>query len=349
MKTIQRLLLSSIFLLGLLACGPNASESPMGEFEQGVLVMNEGAFGANDGEVFHYNPTTGEIKRNIFENKNGRPFAGLLQYMVEAGGKMYLVANTGKIEIVNPKDFSSLGAVSTDLDITRFVVLANEKLYISDWGPYDGNFNSPNSYIAVVNSPNGGPVSKKIPVSSRPEGLVFTGSNLLVACAAAKKMEAINLSTETVSSSIDITGTPVRFIDVSGRLYLYAYDTEKVYLHEINRGTFAVSNTLSFNIANATSMFTAGFDGNLYVITSTGWPTYNDALVRITLGTTANISTLYTGSGFYGVGTDPETNEIYVSDNNGFQGNGTVIVLGPNGREIKTFEAGRGPSGFLFK
>lgn len=349
MKTIQRLLLSYIFILGLFACEPNTSESPMGEFEQGVLVMNEGAFGANDGEVFHYNPITGEIKRNIFEAKNGRPFAGLLQHMVEAGGKLYLVANTGKIEIVNPKDFTSLGAVSTDLNVTRSVALANQKLYISDWGPYDISFNSPSSYIAVVNNPNGGPISKKIPVSSRPEGLAIVGNNLLVACASDKKLDVINLSTESVSNSITVTGTPVRFIDVTGRLYLYAYDAEKVYLHEINRNTFAVLTTLSFNIANATSTFTVGFDGNLYVITSTGWPTYNDAVVKVTLGSTASISTLYTGSGFYGVGTHPETNEIYVTDNNGFQGNGTIIVLDPNGRELKTFEAGRGPSGFLFK
>ena len=55
--------------LFFVSCTDDGPEIPSGEFERGVLIMNEGAFGANDGEVYHYDPATGEIKTNIFESK----------------------------------------------------------------------------------------------------------------------------------------------------------------------------------------------------------------------------------------------------------------------------------------
>jgi hypothetical protein len=112
----SRFLLPLVWLtIFVSSCSTNTTDPvdvPKGEFEEGVLIMNEGAFGVNDGEVFHYDPATGVIKENIFRTKNSRPFGGLIQDMVEAEGRMYLVANTGKVEIVIPKDFSLVGGVS---------------------------------------------------------------------------------------------------------------------------------------------------------------------------------------------------------------------------------------------
>ncbi|WP_373523129.1 YncE family protein, partial [Aquiflexum sp.] len=232
MKKLRQL--SAFWALALFAvsCTDDGPEIPFGEFEKGVLIINEGAFGANDGEIYHYDPASGEIKNDIFESKNGRPFAGLIQDLAEAEGRMYLVANTGKVEVVDPKDFSSLGAVDADLNISRSIAVANQKLYISDWGPYDGNFNSPESYVAVVNGLNGGIVSKKIPVPSQPEGLIVAGNYLYVACAAAKKLQVISLSTDAVTSSQDVEGTPSKLKVIDGRLYLFARDAGYIYFHE---------------------------------------------------------------------------------------------------------------------
>jgi hypothetical protein len=336
--------------LFLVSCSDDRPEIPLGEFEKGVLIINEGAFGANDGEVYHYDPASGDIKADIFESKNGRPFAGLIQDLVEAEGRVYLVANTGKVEVVDPKDFASLGAVDADLNISRSIAVANQKLYISDWGPYDGNFNSPESYIAVVNGLNGGTVSKKIPVPSQPEGLIVAGNFLYVACAAAKKLQVISLATDAVTSSQDVEGTPSQLLIIDGRLYLFARDAGHIYFHEINRNNFNIQNTIKIPLANATSNFAIGDGGEAYVLTSTGWPDYNDAVAKVSMNSASVVNpSLFTGSGFYGIGFHPESKEIYIADNNGFQGNGTVIVINGSGQTVKTLEAGRGPSGFLFK
>ncbi|MDX5479994.1 MAG: surface layer protein [Cyclobacteriaceae bacterium] len=350
MRKLHKLCLAVIMLSIFFSCTEEGNQVPLGEFEKGVLVINEGAFGANDGDVYHYDPSSGQLKSNIFEAKNGRPFAGLLQDMVEAEGRLYLVANTGKVEVVDPKDFASKGAVIESLDISRSLVVANQKLFISDWGPYDASFNSPDSYVAIVDQLDGGAISKKISVSSNPEGMFVAGNQVFVACESAQKMEVISVSQEVVTKSLEVAGRPVRFFEANGKLLLYAKDSESIYLHEINRSSAEIIQTTRFNVGSATSSFTLGENGELLVITSTGWPDYNDAIARVSINSGEVLNqAIFTGSGFYGIGYHPELKEIYVGDNNGFQGSGTVIVLDQNGQQLRTFTAGRGPSGFLVK
>ncbi|WP_332911211.1 DUF5074 domain-containing protein [Algoriphagus boritolerans] len=145
----------------LVACNDSGNERPLGAYDTGVLIINEGAFGANDGEVFHLDPSTGILKENVFEAENNRPFAGLLEDIVLEEERLYLVANTGKVEIVNPGDFKSIGSVIGDLDIPRSLATAQGKLFISDYGPYDASFATPDSYIAVVSGLDGGTVKKE--------------------------------------------------------------------------------------------------------------------------------------------------------------------------------------------
>ncbi|RPA66716.1 surface layer protein [Cyclobacteriaceae bacterium YHN15] len=350
MRKFNQTVLVILILFGILSCVEEGQQIPLGEFEKGVLVINEGAFGVNDGEIYHYDPITGLIKSNIFEGKNRRPFAGLIQDMVEAEGRLYLVANTGKVEVVDPRDFLSKGAVVEGLDISRSIVTTNQKLFIADWGPYDANFNSPNSYVAVVDDLDGGGITKKIPVSSRPEKMFVSGNQIFVATTAGKKLEVISLDSETITSFQDLEGSPGGFFELLGTLILYAYDAEMVYFHQIDKTTGNIQGVLPVGLKWATSNFTLSEDGEMLIITSTGWPDYNDAIARVSIVNRQVLNeAIFTGSGFYGIGYHPGLKEIYVGDNNGFQGNGTVIVLDQNGQQKKSFAVGRGPSGFLVK
>lgn len=328
----------------------NDQEVPKGEFESGVLIWNEGAFGANDGEVYHFNPTTTDVQRNIFERTNSRPFAGLIQEVVASADKFYLVANTGKVEVVSSGTFTSLGAVSEGLNISRSVVVANNKLYISDWGPYNASFQNPDSYVAVVNQITGGAISKKIPVSSRPEGMWVVGDKLMVACSGAAKIDIISLTQETVEGSIAIQGSPVRFFEHGGALFLFSRNAQEVFLNRINTSNFTLNSVTAIPLVASTSRFAIGDSNDLFIITSSGWPNYNDAVAKVSLNTgQVSQASLYSGSGFYGIGFDKSSKRIYIGDNNGFQGNGTVIIIDSNGQQVQTLEAGRGPAGFIFR
>jgi hypothetical protein len=344
----------SLVFLGYTAISCSTSEPgvspPLGEFEKGVLIMNEGAFGLNDGEVFHYNPSSGEMMSDVFKTKNFRPFGGLIQNMVEAEGRIYLVANTGKVEIVTQQEFKLVGAVSSGLDISRSLVVVNQKLFISDWGPYDADYNNPNSYVAVVNDLNGGAITKKISVSSRPEGMILAGNFLLVACSSAKKYDVISIASETLSNSIAVEGNPVKFLNIDGRLFLYATDDSNAIFHEINPGNYTVVKTIKIPLANPTPIISLGDGSEVLIVTSTGWPDYNDAIAKVSVNNAQVINpSYYVSNGIYGVGFKVDGKEIYVAKHNGFQGNGTVSVFSASGLVVKTLDVGKGPSGFIFK
>ena len=338
-----------VLLVFAFSCNDNGEEAPLGKYDTGVLIMNEGNYGSNDGEVFHLDPGTGTLTQNIFELENGRPFAGLLEDMMLEEGRLYLVANTGKVEIVNPGDFKSVGAVIGDLDQPRSLATASGKLFISDYGAYDASYNTPDSYIAVVSGLDGGTVKKKIEVSEKPEDLFASGKYVFVAGSSEGKIEIINADTEAVSKIIEVEGSPVEFLEVGGEVWLYSVDDDKVYLSSLNLSGQTVKEVKSFELANATGKIAVGDNSKLYLVTSTGWPDYQDGVAVVSIADNSVDTDWTTGSGFYGIGYDKTRQEIYLANSNAFQGSGTVTVFKTDGSEVVEMEVGRGPSGFLFR
>lgn len=348
-KNLFKPFLISFLAVSLFACSESEPERPLGEYEQGILIMNEGAFGANDGEVFHLNTNTDELKSNIFELENGRPFAGLLQDMILEEDRLYLVANTGKVEIVDARDFKSIGSVTEDLDVPRSLVANSGKLFISDYGPYESDFSTPNSYIAVVQSLEGGTVSKKISVSRKPEDMINAGRYILVAGSEEGKVEVIDAQTEEIFKTIDVEGNPKKFFEADGSVFLYSTSPEEVIFYSFHLDNFTLRTTNYYPIVNATGKIAISPEGVAYMLTSSGWPDYQDGVAKLALFDSEIDLDWHNGSGFYGISYYPLLREIYLTNSNGFQGNGTVTVLDEQAIERRTYEVGRGPSGFLFR
>jgi DNA-binding beta-propeller fold protein YncE len=350
MKYLFKNQLWALALITLLfSCEPGSDERPLGKYDSGILFMNEGAFGANDGEVFHFDPASGTLISNIFELENSRPFAGLLEDMVLEEDRLYLVANTGKIEIVNPGTFKSIGAVVSDLDQPRSVATAREKLFISDYGPYDASFNTPDSYVALVSGVVGGTVKKKIAVSNKPEDLYTFGKYVFVAGSEEGKIEILDADTETLVKTLEVPGQPVQFFEQRGDLWVYSYDSKKVYFQSLNPTNLTKKSLREISIPNATSRIAFGEDDRIYLLTSSGWPEYNDGIAVFSLFDSTLIPSWKTGSGFYGIGFDKNRKEIYVANSKGFQGNGEFTVYSKDGSLLKTMQVGRGPSGILVR
>lgn len=350
---MKNLLTNRLWAIALLvfafACSDNGDEQPLGKYDTGVLIMIEGNFGTNDGEVYHYDPATATLTPNIFELENSRPFAGLLEDMVLEQDRLYLVANTGKVEVVNPGDFKSIGAVSADLDQPRSLATASNKLFISDYGPYDASYATPDSYIAVVSGLDGGAVSKKIEVSNKPEDLFANGKFVWVAGSEEGKLEIIDADAETVSKTLEVDGSPVQFIELDGKVWVYSIAFDQVHFLSLNLSGQSVSEVKSFNVSNATGRIAIGEDDKIYLLTSSGWPDYADGVSVISFADNSVDTDWTTGSGFYGIGYDPVRQEIYLANSMGFTGNGTVTIFQENGTEVSEMEVGRGPSGFLFR
>lgn len=348
---IYHYLFLGILLVFTFSCTSDPVEMPQGEFEKGVLIINEGAFGANDGEIYHYDQDADAVTANIFERVNSRPFAGLIQQLVHHESYFYLVANTGKVEIVNAADFVSVGAVNSDrLVIPRDLAVAGEKLFISDYGPYDDQWNNPDSFIAVVQGKEGGAVSKTIPVPSQPEGLMVVGERLLVACASGREVVVINTQTEEVVSNLPLPeGSPYSFFNYSGQLYVYARNATHVYFYQLNISTLTITNSIEIQVANSiyNGNFALGENGSVYIIQTAG---STDKIVVVSLSAGEILDdNLFEGSNLYGLGYDSTSKNLYIGDNAGWQANGKVLVVNEGGVLQQTLNAGKGPSGFLFR
>jgi hypothetical protein len=345
----KSLCILSFVTLFLAACDPTGDERPLGAFDTGVLILNEGAFGANDGEVTHLNTSTGALTSDLFEAANARPFAGLLEDLVLEEDRLYLVANTGKVEVVQPGDFKSIGAVDNSLDQPRSLVTARGKLFISDYGPYDANYNTPSSYVAVVQGLDGGVVKKKIPVSSKPEDLYAFGSYVFVAGSQGKKVEILDANAELPVKSLDMPGQPVQFFEKDGDLLVFCYDAQKVYFVSISKSGLSQKGIRTFPVAQATGRIAQGDNDTFYLLTSSGWPDYKDGISIVSLESGIVTTNWKQGTGFYGIGFDSQKQQIYLANAKGFQGNGEVTVFQKSGAEVNKLTVGRGPSGFLFR
>lgn len=346
-KNIQ-LLRAFLLSFVLFSCSESEPEEPKGAYEQGILIMNEGNFGTNDGEIYHLDPATQALKSNVFEAENLRPFAGLLEDIVAAKGNLYLVSNTGKVEIVDAGTFKSIGAVSGGLDQPRSLEVVGSKLFISDYGPYDASYATPDSYVAVVDGLNGGLISKKIQVSNKPEDLFAFGKYIFVAGSEEGKVEIIDAEKEEVIKVLEVDGHPAQFFEFNGTVWLYSIDDEEVYFQTFHLDNLTKATTNALPVSNATGRIAIGNNNLFYLITSSGWPDYADGVARVSvLGPELDLDWMR-GSGFYGIGYDRNRDEIYVANSNGFQSNGRITVFDKEGMEIRSFDVGRGPSGFLF-
>lgn len=349
MRFIYRAQLSVLALLIILAsCSDSGSEMPRGQYDTGVLIMNEGAYGANDGEVYHLDPSTGVLTANIFELENNRPFAGLLQDMILEQDRLYLVANTGKVEIVNPGDFKSIGAVIGDLDQPRSLAVSGDKLFISDYGPYNASYETPDSYVAIVSGLNGGTVKKKVEVSSKPEDLFAHGNFIWVASSEESVLEIIDVASETVVETIHVDGSPVKFFEMNGEVWVYSFTHDHAYFYSLVLSTQSLKQAKSVQVNNPTGDIAVGEDEKVYITLSSGWPDYEDSVVEVTVAQSSAVPFI-NGSGIYGIGYDKARQEVYVANSNGFQGNGRVNIYTHTGAEVSELEVGRGPSGFLFR
>ena len=121
-----------------------------------------------------------------------------------------------------------------DLDQPRSLATSRGKLFISDYGPYDADFNTPDSYVAVVSGLDGGVVKKKIEVSSKPEDLFTVGKYVFIAGSEEGKIEIIDAETETITKTIEVSGKPVQFFEARGDLWVYSYDAEMIYFQSFH-------------------------------------------------------------------------------------------------------------------
>jgi len=336
--------------LGLISCQSDDSPTPMTSLPD-VIVANEGNFGDADGSFSTYNTVTQEAATQAFQQENGRAINALIQKVVLHQGEIFATTNsTDKLEIFDVSSFLSIATISSGLNTPYDFAASGLKGYVSNWGSFNATTIAyEEGFVAVIDLRDY-TISKQIDRATRPQGLLVANDKLYVSNVDASSVSVYNTVNDEFITDISVSDNPDKMVlDRNNKIWVLCNSGSLVRIDPASDQVEATITGIQASGFNE-KMITNGSRDKLYYLSSTGFDPSTGAVYEFDISAiSAPTIPVATGNNFYGIGLDPDENILYVSNNNAFQGTGTVIRYQLDGTEIDNFVAGRGPNGFIFR
>ncbi|CAD0008291.1 YncE family protein [Flavobacterium chungangense] len=336
-KNLYLGLIASAFLFASCSSDDNTIiDTPLGAYDNGVLILNEGNFGNPNASVSYISNDLMTSQNNIFSVVNPTKVLGdVAQSLSFSDDKAFIVINnSNEVEVVNRYTFASLGTITEKLENPRYSVVLNNKLYVT---------NAISNAVTVYNATTYAYITS-ISLNKTAEKIVAANGKLYVTNGAFGKgneVTVINESTNTVSTTITVE-EGVNSIEVyDGTVYVLCGNKDRTKLFKINAANDAVTSIESTTLKDALNM---DIDGNkIYYTQGTGVYAINTNATAFS-NTPLFSVTDNSWSTFYGFGVID--GKIYSGDANGFTADGIVTVYSTTGTALKTLTVGIGPNGF---
>lgn len=336
LKNLYLGIIASAFLFA--SCSNDDSvenDIPLGAYDNGVLILNEGNFGTPNASVSYLSNDFATSQNNIFELVNPTKVLGdVAQSMSFDGDKAFIIINnSNEVEVVNRYTFASLGTITEKLENPRYSVVLNGKLYVT---------NAISEAITVYDATTFAYIST-ISIDKTVERIVAANGKLYVmngAYGSGNEVSVVNLSTNAVST-ITVEEGINSIEEKNGSVYVLCGNDNKSKLFKIDTNTDTTTFIESIILKGASNM---DIDGSKIYYTQDG-NVYEMDLNATTFSTTPIFTTTYVQySTFYGFGVID--GKIYSGNANGFSADGIVTVYSSTGTVLKTLTVGRGPNGF---
>ncbi len=325
--------------------------TPLGDYENGILVSGEGSLLSGSVAFVSVDLTT--VETDIYAAVNGEDLGNYLQSIGFEGNKAYIVVdNTNTITVVNRYTFEKIATITSGLSMPRHIDFEDGKGYVSNWGdPFDPT----DDFVAVINLSTN-TVETTISVGNGPEQVLEENGKVYVSHKGAYSMNniisVIDIATHDVSS-IEVADNPDEmFINDAGQLVVLSegaslYDDDWNYIGS-TPGAITKINTTTNTVISSISLegtyvgLMAYEDGKLYYINNNAVYVMNDSATSLP---TTPIITLSAG---YAYGLSVDDNRLFVCDAS-FTGLSTLYVYSlATNSEIATFEVGQGASKVYF-
>jgi len=338
--------LISLVLVFAFSCSEDGGDDVLET--DGVLIINEGNFGAGNGSLSLYEETKLSIENNIIKNANGGNSIGAtVQSFYAHDGIGYIICNSNdKVEFISLEDFTFLANPLTELSQPRYMTILGDRGYITCWGPWD-NWTLPDSYVAVLDL-NTKTIIDSLECGSGPEGILAVDNRLFIANSFETTISVLDLSDQS-HTKIDLD-TPPQHLVIDGNGEIWVSQTNG--LQGINPGTLDLGQLVDLNNMNGKIAISPG-GKDLYIMTVEPWDENKVNLAsQIKVFDTElkqlNTSALISGFDFYGIGVNPISGAIYVADSKAFSGPGEISVYNTHGNLLDQQTVGVGPNGFVF-
>lgn len=322
---------------------------PLGAYENGILVSNEGPFSNGSGTISFISNDLSVVENGIYKNINKEDLGNVVQSIGFTEEEAFIVANvSNKINVVNRNTFEKKGGITEGLENPRYFAVSNGKGYVTNWGDAADDTDD---YVAIVNLQDY-VVEGTIPVVFGPEKIIAKGTTIYVAHQGGfgqnNKVSVISALTHEVVKTITVGDAPNSMeLDASGNLWVLAAGKPN-YTQDETAGLLSKINTATNEVAADFQFETAQHPGLLNVEGNDLYFYLGDTVYKQGISNSAlSMEKVLTGSGFYTMTIND--GRLYATNAGDFASNGTLTVYDLSTKQaIDTFTLGIIPGGVYF-
>lgn len=322
---------------------------PLGDYENGIFVLNEGGFGASNASV-SFIDAGGIIYHNIYTAVNGMNLGDTAQSIGFEGDNAYIVmSGSNVIEVVNRYNFEHITTISSQLSNPRYIIFENGKGYVSNWGDPT---NESDDFIAVINTLSN-TVETTISVAEGPEKMASKDGILYVAQKGGwgygNTVSVITLSNQAVTS-VSVADIPDDLVVVNDHLYVLS-SGKPAWTGDETPGALTKIKLSDNTISEIFPVIDGTHPVHLIAENSTLYTTIDGAIYKMFLGSTSAFSLAFSveDQGIYSIyGFEVKNGRIYVGDAGDFISNGKVYIYSTTGTLHREYTVGIMPNGFYF-
>lgn len=347
------------FFLAISGCKEEGF-NPETPFQQkgGVFICNEGNFTYGNASLSFYDPDTQQASNQVFSTVNDFPLGDVAQSMTILDSLGFIVINnSGKIFVINVHDFSHVATIAGLVSPRYYQAISASKAYISDI--YSG-------YITIVD-PTTFDITGYIEVSHSTENMIVYNDFVFVTSwFRNNKVYKIDTRLDEVTDSIQVSKQPNSIVmDNQEKLWVLcdggyvgmSGGKDSAALYRIEPTDLKIEQKLTFSVLEISpSELKINGNGDTLFYISNGWEGstngQTNGIYRMLVSDLKLPSSPFIPEGkhlYYGMGIDPVSSDIYVSDAVDYQQHGWVFRYSSEGISIDSFKVGIIPSDFTFK
>ncbi|HLP11865.1 MAG TPA: DUF5074 domain-containing protein [Flavobacteriales bacterium] len=303
----------------------------------GVFVVNEGNYLFGNAKMSYYNKAENSTVVDLYEQTNGTGAGDILQSMYVFNARAYLVVNnSGYIKVCDPVTLANTATITGFTSPRYFLPVSNNKAYVTDLYA---------NKVWIVNLASN-TISGSVHLNGWCEEMTEIFGKVYITNYTNGKLYELDAATDLLTDSIPMAkGCSSLQQDANGKLWvLCSGDAALSILPALYRYNPTTNNVEHvYELSGAPSKLRAnGTADTLYFLNTDVYRfpiTASGASSFITAGT----------SNFYGLGIDPVTSHVYVSDAKDYVQYGRVVVHKPGGGFLKEFNVGIIPGDFWFQ
>jgi hypothetical protein len=334
-------------LLLLQSCNndDNGTGAPLGSYDNGVLVLNEGGIG----EITYISNDLAWGQQDVFAAVNGQSqdLGMFAQSMFFDGDRAFIISNgSNKITVANRYSMEYIATIATGLNIPRYGVAVGGKAYVTNSASFD---NATDDFVTVIDLADLS-VETPIMVNTYAEKITAHNGKLYVAggfYGVGDKITVINTATQTVTGTIATGQAPNSFEAENNILYVLcsSYTAESKFVR-----IDLTSDTVIDQVSFPSEMINAA---NLDVDNGSIYFTFGSGIYKVAANTqvvtNAPIIDTQSDSFYIGYGFAVHNGRIYISEGAAdFASDGKIFVYSTEGNLLKEISSGLGPNGFYF-